>query len=313
MVRRASWMAAALGLWLLLPGMAHAAVTKPGVITGAAASVTQSTVTLTGSVDPNRSATTYFFQYGTTSLYGQLSSSASAGKGSKAVHVAIPVALLLPFTTYHYRLVAQNAKGLTKGKDRKFRTKRQPLGLTLGAAPEPVSAGRPVVIAGTLTGTRNANREVVLQSNPFPYTQGFLNVGNPQLTGPTGAFSFTLPAVPLNSQFRVLMPNNLSVVSPIVFVGVKPLVTIHVRRRGRVLRFSGSVRPALVGVRVSVQKRRHHRWVTVGRALTRRGTATRAVYVKRVRQRAGGSYRVLVRPAGNYANAGSRRVRVHLR
>ncbi len=313
MVRRASWTMAAFGLWLLLPGIAHAAVKKPGVTTGAAASVTQSTVTLTGAVDPNGSATTYFFQYGATSLYGQATGSAAAGKGSKAVHVAIPVTLLAPFTTYHYRLVAQNGKGLTKGKDRTFRTKRQPLGLTLGAAPDPVSANRPVVIAGTLTGTGNSNREVVLQANPFPYTQGFLNVGNPQLTGPTGTFSFALPAVGLNSQFRVLMPNNQTVVSPIVFVGVKPLVTRHVRRRGRVLRFSGSVRPALVGIRVSVQKRRHHRWVTVGRALTRRGTATRAVYVKHVRQRSGGTYRVLVRPAGNYVNAASRRVRVHLR
>lgn len=313
MVRRASWTLAAVGLWLLLPGIAQAAVTKPGVTTGAAASITQSTATLTGSVDPNGAATTYFFQYGTTSLYGAQTAPASAGKGSKAVHVAIPVAALAPFTRYHYRLVAQNAKGLTKGKDRTFKTKRQPLGLTLGAAPDPVSLNRPVTIAGTLTGTGNANREVVLQSNPFPYTQGFMTVGNPQLTGPTGAFSFTLAAVGLNSQFRVLMPKNLSVVSPIVFVGVKPLVTTHVRRRGRVLRFSGSVRPALVGIRVSIQKRRHHRWVTVGRALTHHGTATRAVYRKRVRQRTGGTYRVLVQPQGNYVNAAGRHVRVHLR
>jgi hypothetical protein len=304
---------AAIGLWLLLPGIAHAAVTKPGVTTGTAASITQSTVTLTGSVDPNRAATTYFFQYGPTSLYGRATGAAAAGKGSKAVHVAISVAFLAPFTRYHYRLVAQNAKGLTKGKDRTFKTKRQPLGLILAAAPNPVSVNRPVTVAGTLTGTGNAGREVALQANPFPYTQGFLTVGNAQLTGPTGAFSFTLPFVSLNSQFRVLMPNNLNVVSPIVFVGVKPLVTTHVRRRGRVIRFSGSVRPALVGIRVSIQKRRHHRWVTVGRALTHHGTATRAVYRKRVRQRAGGTYRVLVKPQGNYANAAGRHVRVHLR
>jgi hypothetical protein len=312
MVRRASWMAAALGLWLLLPGMAHAA-SKPTVKTGPAVNITQSTASLTGTVDPNRRATSYVFQYGPTTLYGQQTTALSAGHGAKAVPVSVPVTGLAPFTRYHYRLVALYGTRHVAGGDRSFKTHRQPLGLTLGAAPDPASVNRPVTIAGTLTGTANANRAVVLQSNPFPYTQGFLNVGNPQLTGPTGAFSFTLSAVPLNSQFRVLMPKNPSVVSPIVFVGVKPLVTIHVRRRGRVLRFSGSVRPALVGVRVSVQKRRHHRWVTVGRALTRRGTATRAVYVKRVRQRAGGSYRVLVRPAGNYANAGSRRVRVHLR
>jgi hypothetical protein len=268
---------------------------------------------LTGSVDPNGAATTYFFQYGPTSLYGLTTGPASAGKGSKAVPVAIAVTGLAPFTRYHYRLVAQNAKGLTKGKDRSFKTKRQPLGLTLGAAPDPVSLNRPVTVSGTLSGTNNANREVVLQWNPFPYTQGFVNVGNPQLTNATGGFAFTLASSPQNAQFRVLMPNFPTVVSPIVFVAVKPLVTTHVRRNGHVLRFSGSVRPSLVGIRVAIQKRRHHRWVTVGRALTHPGTATRAVYRKRVRQRTGGTYRVLVEPAGNYANAAGRRVRVHLR
>ena len=55
-------------LALLVPAAASAA--KPAVTTGAAASITQSTVTLNGKVDANGKATTYFFQIGTTKLYG---------------------------------------------------------------------------------------------------------------------------------------------------------------------------------------------------------------------------------------------------
>ena len=47
------------------------------------------------------------------------------------------------------------------------------------------SASRPCS-RGTLSGTGNASRQVVLQSNPFPYTQGFANTTNVQLTGRAG-------------------------------------------------------------------------------------------------------------------------------
>jgi len=59
----------AVALALLAPAAASAA-TKPGARTGSAASITPTTATLNGRVDPNNAATTYFFQYGTTSLYG---------------------------------------------------------------------------------------------------------------------------------------------------------------------------------------------------------------------------------------------------
>jgi hypothetical protein len=310
MVRRASW--ALVLLWLLLPASAQAAASKPAVTTGAAASVTQSTVTLTGTVDPNGAATTYFFQFGTTTLYG-LQTSAGTVTGTKPHHVAIAVAGLAPFTRYHYRLVARNAKGLTKGHDRSFKTLKQPLGLTLAASANPVGFDRPLTIGGTLTGTGNANREVVLQSNPFPYTRGFLNATNPQLTNSAGQFSFTLASVPLNTQFRVLMPNVPSVVSPIIAEGVKPAITTHIRVRGTLVRLSGSVRPLIVGAPVSIQKRRHHRWVTIARAITHRASATRASYRRRVRQHRGGRYRVVVGSIGSYAPAVGHSRRVHVR
>ena len=51
------------------------------------------------------------------------------------------------------------------------------------------------MLAGTLSGTGNASRQVVLQSNPFPYIQGFVATTNVQLTNAQGAFSFPLLSV----------------------------------------------------------------------------------------------------------------------
>ena len=53
-------------------------------------------------------------------------------------------------------------------------------------------AGDAAVLAGTLSGTGNGGRQVVLQSNPWPYTQGFLNAGNPQVTNANGQYSFPI-------------------------------------------------------------------------------------------------------------------------
>jgi len=55
-------------------------------------------------------------------------------------------------------------------------------GLTLAATSNPVPFGRSTTIVGTLSGTGNGGRQVVLQQNPFPYTGGFTTVGNAQLT-----------------------------------------------------------------------------------------------------------------------------------
>src|SRR5437763_12170854 len=110
---------------------AAAAVTKPTVTTGGAAVVTQTSATLTGKVNPNGARTTYFFQYGSTKGYGATTGPADAGAGTKSRTAAADLTGLAPFTRYHYRLVAQNAKGTTFGGDRTFTTKKQPLGFSL--------------------------------------------------------------------------------------------------------------------------------------------------------------------------------------
>jgi hypothetical protein len=294
----------AAALLLAAPGVALAAG-KPIATTGGAASITQSTVTLTGTVTPNGAATTYFFQYGPTSLYGATTPAATAGK---KMIVAVPVGGLAPFTTYHYRLIAQNTHGLSKGKDRTFKTKRQPLGVSLIATPNPVPFGRPTTLQGILSGTGNAGRSVVLQSNPFPYTQGFVNATNAQVTNAQGVFSFPLLSLPVNTQFRVVLTDKPTVASPIIVAYSKVRVTEHRKRshtrRGKVIRFYGSVSPANDSAPFAIQRFSKGQWRTVTGGITHHHSASSSSYSKRVRIRHSGSYRVFVEIAnGQYTSA----------
>lgn len=308
-------LAAGMALALVAPAGALAAA-KPGVTTGAAASVGQQTVTLTGSVDPNERATNYYFQYGTTTAYGALTPQTAAGAGNAARAVAAAVNALAPATTYHYRLVARNALGTTRGADRTFRTRRQPLGVSLTATPNPVPFGGATVLAGTLSGTGNANRQVVLQGNPFPYTQGFANVSNVQVTNAQGGFAFPLLSVPITTQYRVLMPQNTSIVSPIVTTGVAVLVSTSIStsrvRRGNRVRFSGTIRPARDGAQIAFQKFSRGRWVTIGGTITRHGGKSFSRYSRRVKINRGGKFRVFAGIVdGNYVSNTGRERRIH--
>jgi hypothetical protein len=286
---------------MFAPGVASAA--PPLVTTGGAAQVTITTATLTGTVNPRGLTTSYFFQYGTTTAYGTRTPSTSAGKGGAGVAAAAQVTGLAPNTRYHYRLLARNSDGTVAGNDRTFRTPRQPLGLALTAAPNPVVFGGLTTLSGALSGTSNSGRPVQLQQNPFPFTSGFANVANAQLTDATGAFSFTVLSVPLTTQYRVLVADRPTVVSPIVTVSVQVLVRTSVTdrrvRRGARVRFSGTVRPAVPNVPLAIQKQgRSGRWVTLDGSITRPGGSGYAVYGKSLRIRRGGRFRVYVGATG---------------
>jgi hypothetical protein len=303
-------------LSLALPALASGASTKPGVTTGGVANATLASATLLGRVDPNGAATTYVFRYGTTTLYGAETPAASAGTANGAVDVAANIVGLAPATTYHYRLIARNRNGTVNGADRAFKTPRQPLGLTLAATPNPVAFGSGTTLAGSLSGTGNGGRQVVLQQNPFPYTAGFATIGNPQLTAADGAFSFPLLSVPLNTQYRVVIPDKPEIASPLVGVSVAIGVNTNVSRRrvrsGRLVRFFGTIRPARPGAQVAVQKlNRNKNWVTVAGTITHSAGSTFSRYSKRVRIRRGGTYRVFVAIVdGNYVSHAGRAVTI---
>jgi hypothetical protein len=94
----------------------------PTASTGPAVAVASTSAVLTGTVNPGSQATTYAFQYGTTTAYGTQSPAQAAGSGAAGVPVSATVTGLAPATTYHYRLTATNASGTVPGVDQVFVT-----------------------------------------------------------------------------------------------------------------------------------------------------------------------------------------------
>jgi hypothetical protein len=288
-------LAAAVVLGALAAPAVASAATAPDVTTGRATAIGQNGATLHGTIDPNGTVTKYFFQIGPTRLYGGETTAHFSGTGTKPRKTTALITAAAPGTTYHYRLVAMRGTKTWTGKDRTFKTKPQPLGVSLAATPNPISIGGSTTLAGVLSGTGKENRRVQLQSNVWPYTGGWVAAANDQFTSSTGSFSFPLLSVSLNTQYRVLMPTKPDVVSPIVVVGTVSKVTRHVTvrrgaRRGR-LHFTGRITPAIPGADVYVQKRRKGNWVNIKHVKAKDG-GTR--YSARVRQRHGGRYHVFV-------------------
>ncbi len=98
--------------------------TTPGapiVSTGATSALGQSSVNVTGTVTPEGAETDYYYQYGTTTEYGQRSSlTTSVGAGLSAVPAPATLIPLTPGVSYHYRLVAWNEDGTSYGQDETF-------------------------------------------------------------------------------------------------------------------------------------------------------------------------------------------------
>jgi hypothetical protein len=134
----------------LIVSVAPAAAATPSVTTGPVTAVGPSTATVTGSVNPNGAATSWYVEYGKTTSYGSKSASKSAGSGTTAAAVSAGLTGLAAGTTYHYRVVATNGSGTARGGDGIFSTASAPSVTTLAASSvSPTSA--------TLAGTVNPN------------------------------------------------------------------------------------------------------------------------------------------------------------
>jgi len=94
----------------------------PVATTGIADAITQTTADLNGTVDPNGSLTTYHFEYGTSAAYGLTTPETPIGDGADPLPVKASISGLTRDTTYHYRLVATNPAGISRGANRTLRT-----------------------------------------------------------------------------------------------------------------------------------------------------------------------------------------------
>ncbi len=96
-----------------------------GLSTEPVTNVTGTGATLNGSLDPKGEDTHYYFQYGTTLTYGKTTATppgVDAGSTSGETQLHIDLADLDPFTTYHYRIAANNGAGTSFGNDLTFKT-----------------------------------------------------------------------------------------------------------------------------------------------------------------------------------------------
>jgi DNA-binding beta-propeller fold protein YncE len=153
--------------------------TLPHTVTGAASGVTASSATVAGTVNPEGTETSYFFQYGLDTTYSTgcstppcSSPSTSAGSGTSAVEATANLSELQPNITYHYRLAATNTSGgRTFGADKTFTTE--------GEAPTILGESSSGV------GPTAATLEALINPNNQDTTYKFQYSTSPTLENPT--------------------------------------------------------------------------------------------------------------------------------
>ena len=111
----------------------------PVVTTSAPEDVGSAQARLAARVTPNGTASTAWFEWGATTEYGSVTPVQSAGDLNE-IGLAAEITGLVPTTEYHYRVVAENVYGTTRGADQAFTT----TGGTL-----PVAATGSATAAGT--------------------------------------------------------------------------------------------------------------------------------------------------------------------
>ncbi len=124
-------------------------VTAPGAPAGANG-LTTAKATLTGTIDPHGSATTYHFNYGPSSEYGVSTPEREGGSGEGDQEVSAAVTGLSPGTTYHVRVVAVTNGVSRAGTDGTFTTAPAPSAEVTD--PTAVTSG-----SATLNGTVDTN------------------------------------------------------------------------------------------------------------------------------------------------------------
>ena len=130
-----------------------AAGTPPVVSASAATAITPSGAQLNGTVNPSGLATTYHFDYGTTTSYGTSTASVTAGAGTGSSAVSTVLSGLTPATLYHYRLSASNNGGTANSSDRTMTTAIGPPApaMPVVATLAPTNVGATVAdVAGTI-------------------------------------------------------------------------------------------------------------------------------------------------------------------
>jgi hypothetical protein len=221
-------------------------------------------------VNPQGRGTTWYFEYGTTTQYGSRTSNRSAGSGFGDRAVSVAISRLRTGSVYHYRLVATNASGTTRGADLTFAT----TGVSLSARAQRVVYGRGVMLTGAVP-TARPNETVTVYAQR--YGAGSPTAVAAVVTGAGGTWSY-LARPRIRTSY---LAGWNGVTSRAVTIAVRPAITL--RRVG----------PARFHTRVFAARSYARRFVKLQRLTINRGWVT----VKRVRlgRRSGAIFRVQLR------------------
>lgn len=99
----------------------HSPSGRPQIVGTGQTNVTSSNAVITAQFYPNQHSTVAWFEWGTNTSYGNASSPVEIPAGTVAQNVSLPLqGLSSDTTTYHWRLVASNAAGVTMSSDAAF-------------------------------------------------------------------------------------------------------------------------------------------------------------------------------------------------
>lgn len=270
----------------------------PTISSQRARDIAPTTANATASLNANGSTTTYRVEYGTTTRYGTETAPVQAtGTGISAVTVALRD--LRAYTRYHWRLVATNAAGTTRGTDRSFRTARLPESVTLGLSRRTVPWGGDLRLGGRVIGAGAAGMTVELQAQRRGIDEDFRVMGTAR-TGNDGGYLFTIPKLWTSTRYRVLTRTQVVAVSPIATARSRVRIGIRARHVARKrARIQGSVLPGVTGLATLQMHRAGLGWQRVRDFALTPASATSSRYsftVRRVK-RAVRRFRVVAAPS----------------
>jgi NHL repeat len=110
----------------------------PSVTTEAATGLSQVAATLHASVDAEGDSASCLFEYGPSTAYGKsVACSSNPVTGTEATAVSVSLSGLSAGTTYHFRVVAHNKGGTSKGEDLSFTTAADTCATNAALCPPP--------------------------------------------------------------------------------------------------------------------------------------------------------------------------------
>lgn len=177
-----------------------AALAVATVATGGAKNVTKSSATVTGTINPNDTPTSYWFWYGTSTQYSYHTPGQIGLTGKNDIPVSADLIGLAPNTIYYYRLSANNVKGAVQGEDKTFTTTevfQAPVATTSPARDIKTSSA-------TIGGTVNPNGAATTYYFQYGSTPAY---GNTVPATPQSAGSGTSP-VPVSTSLSGLKANT---------------------------------------------------------------------------------------------------------